>query len=236
MTETRYPGTELDLFQHALRWKSYWASRLSSLLEGDVLEVGAGTGNNTQLLLSRSKPRSWTCVEPDVDLFRRLQDQCDCIHSTRIHAVHGTIKDLDSSSRYDTVLYLDVLEHIEDDRTELAQAAALLHKDGHLIVLAPALPGLYSPFDAAIGHYRRYTKVALQQLYPPACRLVRIEYLDSLGILTSYANRYLLKRAVPTYSNILFWDRIVVPVSLLFDKLINRKIGKSLIAVWQRNT
>src|SRR5437667_8123685 len=139
MTEMLYPGTELELFQHAVRWKSYWASRISSFLQGDIVEIGAGTGNTTRFLLSKSAPRSWTCVEPDARLFRQLQDIRDSSHGCHVNIIHGTVKDIDSSLRYDTVLYLDVLEHIEDDTGELARAAALLRTNGHIVVLAPAL-------------------------------------------------------------------------------------------------
>jgi len=234
MTEMLYPGTELELFQHAVRWKSYWASRISSFLDGDILEIGAGIGSNTRFLLSKSAPRSWTCVEPDARLFHQLQDICESSYGCNVNTVHGTVKDIESGLRYDTVLYLDVLEHIENDTGELARAAALLRANGHIVVLAPALPWLYSPFDTAIGHYRRYTKATIQRLSPPACRLVRAEYLDSFGISVSCANRYLLKRANPTYRQIMIWDRMFVPLSILLDELVNRRIGKSLVAVWQR--
>jgi SAM-dependent methyltransferase len=234
MTEIPYAGTELELFQHAVHWKSYWASRISAFLHGDVLEIGSGMGSNTRFLLSRSAPRSWTCVEPDARLFHQLHDIGARSNGCSVHTIHGTVKDIESDLRYDTVLYLDVLEHIEDDAAELAQAAALLRTNGHIVVLAPALSWLYSPFDAAIGHYRRYTKATIQRLSPPACRLVRTEYLDSFGIIASCANRYLLKRAHPTYHQIVTWDRVFVPLSVVLDTLVNRQIGKSLVAVWKR--
>lgn len=233
MTEMLYPGTELELFQHAVHWKSYWASRISSFLHGDILEIGAGMGSNTRFLLPKTAPRSWTCVEPDAHLFHQLQDICEGSYGCCVHTIHGTIKDIESDLRYDTILYLDVLEHIENDAGELAQAATLLRTNGHIVVLAPALTWLYSPFDAAIGHYRRYTKATIQRLSPPACRLVRTEYLDSFGIVVSCANRYLLKRANPTYRQIVIWDRIFVPLSILLDKLVKRQIGKSLVAIWK---
>ena len=72
-------------------------------------------------------------------------------------AITGTLASLDPEVKADTILYIDVMEHIAGDRQEMADAAARLRPGGHLIVLSPAHQWLFSPFDEAIGHYRRYT-------------------------------------------------------------------------------
>ena len=68
------------------------------------------------------------------------------------------------------MLYIDVLEHIEHDLDELARAASHLAPGGHLVVLAPAHQALFSDFDRAIGHYRRYNRAGLQKLAPAGLR------------------------------------------------------------------
>jgi hypothetical protein len=72
MTDFQYVGNELDLFANATNWKRYWASRVRGFLKGDVLEVGAGLGTNTELLLS-DRTASWTCLEPDPALAERMR-------------------------------------------------------------------------------------------------------------------------------------------------------------------
>ena len=67
-----------------------------------------------------------------------------------------TIESITDAAPFDTILYVDVLEHIADDAAELARARRLLTPEGNLVVLAPAHQSLFSPFDAAVGHYRRY--------------------------------------------------------------------------------
>lgn len=73
-----------------------------------------------------------------------------------------TLAALPRDSRFDTILYIDVLEHIADDRAELVEAARRLNPGGYLVVLSPAHQWLFTAFDAAIGHVRRYTAKSLR--------------------------------------------------------------------------
>jgi hypothetical protein len=109
----------------------------------------------------------------------------------------GTLHDVAEAFWFDTIIYIDVLEHIENDRAELVRAAGFLRAGGHLVVLAPAHQWLFSPFDAAIGHYRRYTRRTLAQLAPPELTLIRLDHLDAVGVLLSLGNRSGLRQRMP---------------------------------------
>jgi hypothetical protein len=154
--------------------------------------------------------------------------------AARIVHRQGTLAGISTPELFDTIVYLDVLEHIEDDRAELALAAAHLRPGGRVLVLAPAHQSLFSPFDRAVGHFRRYARKSLSAIGPAALTLERLEYLDSVGLLASFANRALLKQQVPTLAQIRTWDRLMVPLSLLLDPLLARRVGKSILAVWRR--
>jgi hypothetical protein len=134
--------------------------------------------------------------------------------------------------RFNTVFYIDVLEHIADDAAELHCAASHLAPGGNLVVLAPAHQFLFSEFDAAIGHHRRYNAVSLMAAAPPRCRLRTCFMLDSVGFFASLANRFLLAAAMPSTRQIAFWDKALVPVSRVLDNLTAHKFGKSIVAVW----
>ncbi len=69
---------------------------------------------------------------------------------------------------------------------------------------------------------------------PASLKLERVFYLDSVGMLASFANRAFLKSSQPTPGQIATWDRFMVPVSKLLDPCLGRRLGKSVIAVWQR--
>jgi hypothetical protein len=144
----------------------------------------------------------------------------------------GTVDALAADERFDAILYIDVLEHIEDDVAELERSAARLRPGGHIIVLSPAHQGLYSEFDKAIGHFRRYSKASLLAAAPPGLRLVEAFYLDAVGMAASLANRLLLRASMPTGGQILFWDRVLVPVSRVIDPIFVRRVGKSVVAIW----
>ena len=225
----KYVGNELDIFADAQNWKSYWAEILFPFVTGDVLEVGAGLGANTSRLFN-PRVRSIYCLEPDPALAARLRETVRNLPAT---VAVGTIDDV-SHQQFDSILYIDVLEHIDDDKSELAKAARLLRRGGNVVVLAPALESLFSPFDRAIGHYRRYDKRSLKSCSPPFCRLERMQYLDTVGLLASVANRIILNQSQPARSQIHFWDRCMIPCSRVLDRLFAYQLGKSIVAVWVR--
>ena len=236
MCEYSYVGQELDLFARATTWKRYFRARVTPYLGDEILEVGAGHGGTTRLLC-RGREKRWVCLEPDAELHHRL---AETVRDGRLPpcctAVRGTLRDVASSPAFDTLLYIDVLEHIENDREELALARERLRAGGHLVVLAPAHPWLYTPFDEAIGHHRRYTKRTLRAIAPDGLRLARLRYLDSVGLMASAGNRLLLRRSMPTARQIALWDRVFVRLSRLIDPLLFYTVGKSVLAVWKKCT
>lgn len=236
MREFKYVGTELDLFREAVNWKSYWGSYIYKYMAGDVLEVGAGIGQNT-LLLCNSDVKRWICLEPD-------QILCAFIHeSIKSHPIakqyeifKGTLADLGSEQLFDIIIYIDVIEHIKDDQSEMKAAAYHLKKDGRLIVLAPAHQWLFTAFDASTGHYRRYNKRTLISITPETLTLERMFYLDTVGLVASLVNRLFLKQSMPTIKQIKFWDKIMVRCSRILDFILFYKIGKSILGIWRKKT
>jgi hypothetical protein len=101
-------------------------------------------------------------------------------------------------------------------------------------VLSPAHQFLFTEFDAAIGHYRRYNQVSLRACSPPGCVLTAMFYLDSAGILASLANRAILHQSTPTLRQIQTWDRWIIPISRILDPLFGRRLGKTIVGVWTR--
>jgi 2-polyprenyl-3-methyl-5-hydroxy-6-metoxy-1,4-benzoquinol methylase len=234
MNEFKYVGSELDLFAVALNWKTYWSGQLRPFIKGNVLEVGAGIGSNTRFLDPQGGAGRWTCLEPDPELTSKLIESVGNLDSGRSYeVVCGTLESM-PSRQFDTILYIDVLEHIEKDREELKSAASHLRPGGHLIVLSPAHQRLFSPFDAAIGHFRRYNRAMLRAISPAGFLLERMRYLDSAGMILSAANMLLLRQSMPTAAQLRFWDLCIVPISRVFDKLLLYSIGKTVIAVWRR--
>jgi SAM-dependent methyltransferase len=234
MTDFTYEGHELEDFARAANWKAYWMRLVRECLRGAVLEVGAGIGSNT-LLLRSPDHRDWVCLEPDArsaDTLRRRVQDASLAESVAV--ITGNIHDLDRTRLFDAILYADVLEHIEYDASELRRANMHLAPGGRLIVLAPAHQYLYSPFDAAIGHFRRYDAGMIRAFELPGLVLEHVRYLDSAGLLASLGNRLFLRQSLPTERQIACWDGCLVPCSRVVDLLFGYRAGKSLLAVWKK--
>lgn len=232
--EIEYIGGELELFAEATNWKRYVSAQVQPFLGPDVLEVGAGIGGTTASLC-RGNHQRWCCLEPDGRLLEGLRERlADNQLPACCEPKLGTLADLDPGEQFDAILYMDVLEHIENDAAEAAQAAQLLKPGGRLIILAPAHQSLYTPFDRAIGHFRRYSKRMLAAAVPRGLEQLRLRYLDCVGLSASLANRLLLRQAMPTARQISLWDRGMVPISGWLDPLLGYSLGKSVFGVWRR--
>jgi SAM-dependent methyltransferase len=227
-----YVGSELELFSNATNWKRYVSQHLGRFVTGRVLDVGAGIGSNIEYL-SNPAVTEWVALEPDPTLAARIAGRINRAElPTSCRVLNGTTDTLGPAERFDTILYLDVIEHIADDAAELQRAADHLAPQGRLVVLAPAHQFLFSPFDAAIGHHRRYTAGSLRAIGPRGGRVEVCRMLDSVGFFASLANRMLLRAAQPTPGQIKLWDNVMVPASRVVDRLSGFVFGKSVAAVW----
>lgn len=229
-----YIGSELELFAEAANWRAYWQRQATPFLGYRVLEVGAGIGTVTRDLC-RPPVEHWVALEPDLAMAARLEVDSQ---AGRLPAIceprHGTTATLAPDERFDTVLYIDVLEHIQDDQAEVARAAQHLTPGGYLVVLAPAHQALYTEFDVAIGHFRRYGMARLLSVGVDGLGVCRARYLDSVGLIASLGNRLLLRSAQPTRRQIRLWDRVMVRLSRRLDPLFGYRLGKSALVVWRK--
>jgi SAM-dependent methyltransferase len=233
--DSSYPGRELDLFALAANWKAYVKAEIGQYLVGNVLEVGAGIGGTTAIL-NDGTARRWVCLEPDPVQAKQLRSLVaqQCASRSTI-VVAGSLRTLAESPFFDCVLYVDVLEHIDDDRGQIEMAAKLVRRGGYIVILSPAHQWLFSEFDKSIGHLRRYNKRSLRSLLPLGWIEQKLIYLDCVGVLLSLGNVLALRQALPTRSQIAFWDSVCVPISRLADRILGGNFGKSVLAVWQKN-
>lgn len=236
MTNYSYIGSELGLFREARNWKAYCRKLIDKYLGAEVLEVGAGIGATTESLCRRNYKR-WVCLEPDLELVNILKGSIDSGLLPKFCEVKlGTLLAISDQERFETIIYIDVLEHIEDDRYELDIASTHLGDGGFLVVLAPAHQWLFTPFDESIGHYRRYNRSMLSAIVPRNLECIGLRYLDSIGLIAALGNRFLLKTKMPTKKQILFWDRLIIPLSTISDPLLQSLVGKSILGIWKKRS
>lgn len=236
MSNLSYKGSELELFEKAENWKTYYQNLIRDYLGHEVLEVGAGIGATTRALCGEKRIR-WVCLEPDPALADRIQSLIDNHELTSACEVRvGLVSDLPPEDTFDTIIYIDVLEHIENDREELESSLSHLKPRGYLVVLSPAHQWLYTPFDEAIGHHRRYNKNTLLAVIPEGLERVELKYLDAVGALASAGNRLVLKSKSPSAKQLAVWDKLMIPLSRMVDPLLGYRVGKTVLGVWRKAT
>jgi hypothetical protein len=168
-------------------------------------------------------------------LIAQLESTLKEINGAREYeALCGTLSSMSEADGFDTIIYIDVLEHIEDDAGELKLASSRLRPGGRVVVLSPAHQFLYTPFDASIGHFRRYSRASLRKVSPAELHCESMFYLDACGVAASAANRLLLRQSMPTKSQLAVWDKWLVAGSRFVDPLLGYTLGKSIVGVWRK--
>jgi hypothetical protein len=140
-------------FWHRLRWRAV-RNHLPQAGPFTLVDVGAGAGLLADYLAKDRPEATYRFVEPIDSLRTMLRDR------------HGSAADVGDDERYKGTGYvtlLDVLEHQEDDRSFMRELVSKMEPGSVLIVTVPAMQKLWSPWDVALGHFRRYDKVALEQ-------------------------------------------------------------------------
>jgi 2-polyprenyl-3-methyl-5-hydroxy-6-metoxy-1,4-benzoquinol methylase len=201
-------------------------------LRGRVLEVGAGTGTITRKLVERYPDLSVTALEPAENMIGELEAYA-AVHP-RVTAYRQTLADfVPPDGGFDAAMYLNVLEHIGDDATEVRRAAAVLKPGGALLVFGPAHEWLYSDLDYKAGHYRRYSLRQLRATVTEAgFDVVKLRYFDMLGVFPYWLVYRLLRHNDIPGSTMWGYDRLVVPTSRLLQRLVRRPpFGKNVILV-----
>ena len=175
---------ELEFFDAAKNWRKYQFENILKYINSSVLEIGPGTGNNVQYYKNRAS--QITLLETNKNLANSLKLKFDgdkkiIVLNTDIHS---------QEKKFDTILYMDVLEHIEDDEKEINKALKQLNSGGNLIFFVPAYQFLYSDFDKAIGHIKRYNKkFFLSFKKDENITIIELKYIDSIGFFIAVLNK-----------------------------------------------
>ncbi len=138
-------------------------------------------------------------------------------------------------NKFDTIVSLDVLEHIKDDKKQIRKYYNSLKKSGHLILIVPAFQFLYSNFDKDINHFRRYDKRNIKKLIKKLkFKIIKLDYFDTIGFFLSLGSKFLSNDYKKNLSKkVFFWDKLI-PLSKLLDFFLFNTIGKSLIVVLKK--
>ena len=231
MSEADYAGDDLEILAGMTNYYAWIMQTFAPHVSGKVVEYGAGSGNVSERLLPLAG--HLTLVEPSSFLIDPLRSRFAA--SAHVAVAGATLEEHvagTADGTFDTVVLVNVLEHIEADRAALANLVRILKPGGHLLVFVPAMQWLMSELDRIHGHFRRYHKADLvAKVQTAGAQVAHCRYFDMLGV----GPWLLLNKAlgVTTFSRpmVHVHDKYVVPVSRTIEKILPPPFGKNLILV-----
>jgi len=153
-----------------------------------------------------------------------------------VRVYHGYLEDIGGSFAADTVVAVNVLEHVEHPIEFLRAAHSTLIPGGALLLHDTALPALYGSLDAAFDHYRRYTRPDLDRsLRAAGFEIEKLHYLNFVGIAAWFAAGRLLRRTTLGRTQVRFYDRWVIPWLRRVESRVHPPLGQSLLAIARKN-
>lgn len=202
--------------------------RLRRWVRGGVLEIGSGIGNLSTLLLDSER---LVLTDTREEYLSRLRQRFATHPNVTVERLflpneHTAL----AGQRFDTVICLNVLEHVDDDVGSLTAIRGLLSGRGRLVLLVPALPALYGTMDRALGHHRRYTGRGLADLLRrTGFHVAHVEYFNLAGVPGWWFAGRVLHRVMIPAASLRLYDALV-PLFRL-ERLLPWRIGQSLIAI-----
>jgi SAM-dependent methyltransferase len=229
-----YAGHEnLELLSRTRRFNDWIYEQILPGLNGDVLEVGSGIGTFSEKII-RDLPNS-NIILTDVSLqyVKQLQQKF-CKNDNNISTYKLDLNCVDDYQKigyekFDCIVAINVLEHVEHDEFALQQLYKVLRKEGILIILVPCYKFLYNAIDKRIGHFRRYTKGDLElKIKRTHFDVDRLYYFNMLGIIGWYLNGNLAKKPKVNDTASKIFER-TVPLSRYIEKIVGKRAGLSII-------
>ena len=225
---------EFESLKLAVNYRKWIGRIFQPYLEnsGSLLEVGAGIGQFTETILKTAPPHAKiSALEPEAKFQDILKNNCP-----EVEILPCQTDALIGQRSFETIISINVLEHIEEDLTELKQWSHLLHPGGYICLLVPACPELYAPIDTMMGHYRRYTPKTLSQLMEQAeLNVEKLSYFNFIGYWLWLLNFKLLKQRSIQSTHVGLYDHCIIHLAKLLDYWgLNRMKGQSLICIAQR--
>lgn len=221
----------LETMNEAKRFNDEVFRKVEPFLGREILEVGTGIGNFTERLLEKGSVVGVEIVpEFVVEAKRRLKDRVE-LHEADMGV---EIPSFLAGRTFDTIVCMNVLEHIEDDRRTLRNFKTLLAPGGKVVLVVPAHQFLFNPLDSHDGHFRRYAKSDLvAKLKEAGFKVPHVSRFNLVGIAGWFVNGTLLRKEELPTGQMKLYDRLA-PLFFAFEKLVGPPIGLSLLAVGER--
>jgi SAM-dependent methyltransferase len=233
-TTAEYTLLDQRLMQRATNYFVWQAEMAKAAIGRRVIEIGCGTGNFTKHLVDREYVCGLDVVDGCVEESRarfagkaHLEFRCLDVQDDEFLSLRD--------QRPDTIVCLNVLEHVRDHQRALQHMGDVLPSKGRAIFILPAFESLYGPIDANLGHFRRYSKKGWQELAANCgFRVLQSRYFNSVGFLGWWLNAKVFQRTEQSEGQIALFDSVFVPVLSRVESWIEPPFGQSLFTVLER--
>jgi len=231
MADFEYTGHDLDVMSIAKNYNKWILDCFHPYISGNVIEVGAGQGTMSQLIAKQCE--NFIAIEPDEKNCRIICDKIKDFKHTK--TFQGFLSDFPKDKqKVNNIVYINVLEHIEDEVAELTMAKQLLSEsNGYLLIFVPAIQALYGAVDRQVGHYRRYSKKKLVDLLENKLdmKIIKIKYFDIVGVIPWYILSCVLKLTGQNPTTVKLYDKLIVPIMSRLEKHLPTPVGKNIYAI-----
>ena len=213
------------------RYNSWIYDMIKPFLGRRIVEVGCGIGNMTGYFLHAERLLVFDLLPESVEWVRsrygdrpnlvvRQGDLCDPAFIAR-----------SAEEPFDTVISINMLEHVKEDKKGLAHMHRLLDDGGYLLLFVPAGSYLYGSLDRALGHYRRYDRRGLAAAVRGAGYTIeKLHYVNALGVAGWYLNSRLLRKTLLPKGQLGLFNR-VAPILQKLESRIKPPFGQSLLCI-----
>jgi len=225
----------LEIAQSGSKYTQWTYEQILPMLKGDILEVGSGIGTYSKNMINDFPESMITLSEISSSYIADLKKFVS--KNVSISKLDLNIKEDYENigyEKFDSIIAINVLEHVENDNFALEHIFKMLKKNGQACILVPSHKFLYNTIDANIGHFRRYTKKELRnKIEKTDFKIVKMYYFNPLGILGWYLNGTIWKDKKINDTLWKTYDK-VLPISKIIDLLLSKTCGVSLICYLQK--
>ena len=229
-----YTVADQERMKRATRYFEWQAAMAKAQLGRRVIEAGCGLGNFTQHLLDREVVIALDVAPECVAHLRERFPEASHVRARCLDVQDEAFLDL-TAERPDSVVCLNVLEHVRDDFRALRHMHAVLPTGGRAVFILPAFESLYGPIDANLGHFRRYSKRGWSELAQRAGFRVKLaRYTNSIGFFGWWVNAKVWRKTEQSEAQIAVFDWLLVPVMSRAERMIEPPVGQSIFTVLEK--
>lgn len=226
---------DLKMMMKQKNFNNWQYNTIKPYLKGDILETGSGCGTFSEKIVKDFRGKIYL-TENDKFFIGKLKKR---FKSKRVKVIYSdlnnekNIKEIENE--FDSVVCLNVLEHVENDILALNSMRKLLRSGGNLILLVPAHKSLYSPIDRALGHYRRYSKEELEEKTEKAgFKTKKAFWFNMLAIPGRLVSGNMLKNKELDSFSLSVFNKLVPLFSFIESKILFNSIGISRVLILEK--